>query len=170
MAGLQKSTQLPYESEPFVFLGRRKAGNGLSGRSALRADANKGLVLGSRLAENDDGRKGLGVHPSYQIGVARALLFPELAHLNFGDAHGVQALTLEWLARGVNCYRPGPGGKVTQVAGNLAEMRSDARLASAIEARGCKVLQTTGRPPKMRIFLKYAGNPRKRTDILSLEI
>jgi hypothetical protein len=127
MAGLQKSAQLPCESDPFVFLGRRKAGNGLSSGRTLRADADKGLVLGSRLAENDDGRKGLGVHPSYQIGVARALLFPELAHLNFGDAHGVRALTLEWLARGVNCYPAGPGGKVTHVAVNLAEIRLDGR-------------------------------------------
>jgi hypothetical protein len=92
-------------SEFFIFLGWRKAGNTLSRRSALGTDADKGLILGAGLPENHHGGKGLGVHPRYQVRIACAFLFPQLANLNFGDAHGVQTLTLEWLAKGVNCYR-----------------------------------------------------------------
>jgi hypothetical protein len=68
--------------EAFVFLGGGKAGDVVATGGALGTHASQGLVLCPGFPEDDHGAKGLGVHAGNQVGVAGAVLFPELANLN----------------------------------------------------------------------------------------
>ena len=78
----------PRSSEAFVFLGGGKAGDVVAAGGAFGADAGKRLVLRTGFSKDDHGAERFGVHPCDQVGVAGAVLFPELANLNLCDGHG----------------------------------------------------------------------------------
>jgi hypothetical protein len=68
--------------------GGMEAGHGLAAGDAVDTNADLGFVLGSRFAEDGDGAESFGIHASDEVSVPGVFFFPELADLDFGDAHG----------------------------------------------------------------------------------
>ena len=93
------------EKKGKVPLGGRKPRNLLPSGSTLHSHTDLLFILRPGLPQNHHSIQGLGVQPGDQVDVARSVILPKLANLDFphARAHKGLALTVEAAAKGVNC-------------------------------------------------------------------